>query len=71
LAACVKAQREARAEVEQRSQGSTKVMGSTWTSTGIVIGEAPNPVTPNIRYPAKITSATRISASGAIWCSSA
>jgi hypothetical protein len=29
-----------------------------------VIGEAPNPVTPNMTYPAKITRATEINASG-------
>jgi hypothetical protein len=29
-----------------------------------VIGEAPNPVTPNMTYPAKITRATMINASG-------
>ena len=38
--------------------------GRTWARTGIVIGEAPKPVTPNMTYPAKITRATKINASG-------
>jgi len=56
-----------RASAEPRSSSaareSTKARGRRWTRTGIVIGDAPNPVMPNTRYAAKITSGTSSSTS--------
>jgi hypothetical protein len=55
------------ASAEPRSSSaarrSTKARGRKWTRTGIVIGEAPNPVMPNMRYAAKTTSGTSSSTS--------